>query len=175
MTRTDSPVADLPPVAGFAQTESQNAYAHAALEAERANRLQREMAMLAGKPTDHGMVIVLQDALFDDGQSLLKTEAQPRLDQLAALLNRHPERRVLVEGFTDNGRSADSNRGLSRARAESVRAALLTRGIDGSRIECRGSRDAHPIAANDSASGRLQNRRVEIRLSDGEGRFAVND
>lgn len=158
--------------AQFAQTQAQNAQAQAAAEAERANRLQRELAALAAQPTDHGMVVMLQDVLFDTGQATLREGAQARLDQLAAVLKNHPERRVLVEGFTDSVGSADSNLMLSRARAESVRSALVSRGVAPERIETRGHGEARPLASNSTQAGRQQNRRVEVVFSDERGRFA---
>src|SRR6185369_10393263 len=115
--------------AQFAQTQAQNAQALAAAEAERANRLQRELAELAAKPTDHGLVVMLQDVLFDTGQATLKPGAQAKLDQLASVLKNHNERRILVEGFTDSVGSPQSNLALSRERAESVRNALMARGV----------------------------------------------
>jgi len=158
--------------AQFAQTQAQNAQALAVAESERANRLQRELTELQAKPTDHGMVLVLQDVLFDVGQASLKSGAQSKLDQLAAVLKNHPERRVLVEGFTDSTGSAESNLFLSRARAEAVRLALMARGIGPDRIEVRGNGEARPVASNATQAGRQQNRRVEVVFSDERGRFA---
>jgi len=158
--------------AQFAQTQAQNAQALAAAEAERANRLQRELAVLAAKPTDHGLVVMLQDVLFDTGQATLKEGAQSKLDQLASVLKNHPERRVMVEGFTDSVGNADSNLVLSRARAESVRNALMARGVPGDRIETRGNGQMRPVASNSTQAGRQQNRRVEVVFSDEQGKFA---
>jgi outer membrane protein OmpA-like peptidoglycan-associated protein len=158
--------------AQFAQTQAQTAQAQAVAEAERANRLQRELAVLAAKPTDHGMVVMLQDVLFDTGQATLREGAQARLDQLAAVLKNHPERRVMVEGFTDSVGSSDSNLMLSRARAEAVRSALVVRGVAPARIDTRGHGEARPLASNSTQAGRQQNRRVEVVFSDERGRFA---
>lgn len=158
--------------AQFAQTQAQTAQAQAVAEAERANRLQRELAALAAKPTDHGMVVMLQDVLFDTGQATLREGAQARLDQLAAVLKNHPERRVMVEGFTDSVGSSDSNLMLSRARAEAVRSALVVRGVAPERIDTRGHGEARPLASNSTQAGRQQNRRVEVVFSDERGRFA---
>ncbi|WP_280156209.1 OmpA family protein [Piscinibacter sp. XHJ-5] len=158
--------------AQFAQTQAQNAQAAAAAQTERADRLQRELQALAAKPTDHGMVLVLQDVLFDVGQASLKPGAYAKLDQIAAVLKSYPERRVLVEGFTDSVGSHDSNLALSVARAEAVRSALLSRGISPDRIEARGHGEARPVAGNDTQAGRQQNRRVEVVFSDERGRFA---
>jgi outer membrane protein OmpA-like peptidoglycan-associated protein len=158
--------------AQFAQTQAQNAQALAAAEAERANRLQRELSELAAKPTDHGLVVMLQDVLFDTGQATLKEGAQAKLDQLASVLKNHPERRVMVEGFTDSVGSTESNFMLSRSRAEAVRNALLARGVQADRIDTRGNGEARPVASNSTQAGRQQNRRVEVVFSDERGKFA---
>jgi outer membrane protein OmpA-like peptidoglycan-associated protein len=158
--------------AQFAQTQAQTAQAQAAAEAERANRLQRELADLAARPTEQGLVVVLQDVLFDTGQATLKEGAQAKLDQLATVLKGHPERRVMVAGFTDSVGSAESNLALSRARAESVRNALMARGVPADRIDTRGHGEARPVATNSTQAGRQQNRRVEVVFSDERGRFA---
>jgi len=158
--------------AQFAQTQAQNAQAMAAAEAERANKLQRELAELAAKPTDHGLVVMLQDVLFDTGQSTLKPGAQAKLDQLASVLKNHNERRILVEGFTDSVGSPQSNLALSRERAESVRNALMARGVPADRIDTRGFGEDRPVASNSTAAGRQQNRRVEVVFSDERGHFA---
>lgn len=158
--------------ARFAQTQAQNAQALAAAEAERANRLQRELSELAAKPTDRGLVVMLQDVLFDTGQAMIKEGAQARLDQLASVLKNHPERRVMIEGFTDSVGSAQSNLALSRARAEAVRNALTARGVPADRIDARGYGESRPVASNSTPAGRQQNRRVEVVFSDERGKFA---
>lgn len=158
--------------AQFAQTQAQSAQAQAAAEAERANRLQRELADLQAKPMPHGLVVMLQDVLFDTGKSTLKEGAHARLDTLASVLKNHPERRILVEGFTDSVGSEDTNLQLSRARAEAVRSALLSRGVPADRIDTRGNGESRPVASNSTSAGRQQNRRVEIVFSDERGNFA---
>src|SRR5688572_28414126 len=143
--------------AQFAQTQAQSAQAQAAAEAERANRLQRELADLAAKPTEQGLVVMLQDRLLDTGQATLKEGAQAKLDQLATVLKGHPERRVMVAGFTDGVGSFESNLALARARAESVRNALMARGVPADRIDTRGHGEARPVATNSTQAGRQQN------------------
>src|SRR5438105_3421012 len=155
-----------------AQAQAQTATAIAMSESERANRLQRELEQLAAKQTDHGMVVSLQDVLFDTGQATLRSGAQARLDQLAAVLRNYPERRVLVEGFTDSTGSEQSNLALSQARAEAVRTALIMKGVAANRIDVRGYGESRPIASNATAAGRQQNRRVEVVFSDARGQFA---
>ena len=93
---------------------------------------------------------------------------------LASALKNHTERRILIEGFTDSGGSAESNLALSRARAESVREALVQRGVAAARIDTRGLGEARPVASNDNAGGRQQNRRVEIVFSDERGTFSAS-
>lgn len=158
--------------AQFAQTQAQNAQATAAAEAERANRLQRELAELQAKPMPQGLVVMLQDVLFDTGKATLKEGAYARIDTLATVLKNHPERKILVEGFTDSVGSEESNLQLSRARAEAVRSALLSRGVPADRIDTRGNGEMRPVASNTNAAGRQQNRRVEIVFSDERGNFA---
>ena len=158
--------------AQFAQTQAQNAQAMAAAEAERANRLQKELSDLQAKPTDHGLVVMLQDVLFDTGKATLRSGAESKIDQLAVVLKNHPERRVLIEGFTDSVGSEESNLVLSRSRAESVRNALISRGVAPDRIDSRGNGESRPVASNSTQAGRQQNRRVEIVFSDERGRIA---
>jgi outer membrane protein OmpA-like peptidoglycan-associated protein len=155
-----------------AQAQAQSATAIANSESERANRLQRELEQLAAKQTDHGMVVSLQDVLFDTGRATLRSGAQARLDQLAAVLRNYPERRVLVEGFTDSTGSDDANLALSQARAEAVRAALIGKGVAAERIDARGNGESRPIASNSTTAGRQLNRRVEVVFSDARGQFA---
>ena len=79
-----------------------------------------------------------------------------------SFLNQYPERRVLIEGHTDNVGSADYNQGLSQRRADSVRYYLTQQGIASQRLSTDGIGMDRPVANNDTATGRQQNRRVEI-------------
>lgn len=156
-----------------AQSQAAIAQAAAAAAADRANRLQRELADVQAKPTPQGLVVMLGDVLFDTGKATLKEGAYGRLDTLATALRNHPERRILIEGFTDSVGDAKSNLTLSRARAESVRNALSQRGVEAGRIDTRGNGESRPVASNDNAAGRQQNRRVEIVFSDERGGFPM--
>jgi len=77
--------------------------------------------------------------------------------------------KALVEGFTDNVGSEAGNQGLSHRRAQSVRPALVARGVDADRLTTHGCAKAYPVAGNDSAGGRQANRRVEAVHSDDSG------
>ena len=130
--------------------------------AEQAARLQAEIDQLKATPTPRGLVLTLGDVLFDTGKSELKPGAARKMDQLAQFLSEHPNRRVEIDGFTDSVGSDSYNEELSLNRADSVKSALLARGIDGSRIATEGYGKAFPVATNNDPSGRQQNRRVEV-------------
>jgi outer membrane protein OmpA-like peptidoglycan-associated protein len=139
----------------------------AAAEAAKAKvtKLQNELAALQAKQTDRGMVLTLGDVLFDTGRSELKSGAFSTIDRLATFMRENPERTLAIEGFTDSVGSDALNLNLSQRRAESVRAALVSRGLDGARISTQGLGKANPVAGNDTAAGRQRNRRVEIVIS----------
>lgn len=128
----------------------------------RVAKLQQEMAALQAQQTDRGMVLTLGDVLFDTGRAELKAGAFATLDRLATFMRDNPERRLEIEGHTDSTGSDALNLALSQQRAESVRAALTQRGVDGGRITTKGLGKASPVANNATAEGRQRNRRVEI-------------
>ncbi len=154
-------------------TQAQNAQANAQSAQARADQLEKELADLSAKQTNRGLVVVLQDVLFDVGQASLLPGAQVKLERMAGALQRHPERHVLVEGFTDSTGSQQLNQNLSEQRAEAVRTALTRLGVSADRIDAKGHGPDLPVASNDTASGRQQNRRVEILISNADGRFAT--
>ena len=139
----------------------------AAAETERARvaKLQKELADLQAQQTDRGMVLTLGDVLFDTGRAELKSGAFSTIDRLATFLRENPERRVAIEGHTDAVGSDSSNLSLSQRRADAVRAALISRGIDGTRITAQGMGEAVPVASNDTGEGRQRNRRVEVIIA----------
>jgi outer membrane protein OmpA-like peptidoglycan-associated protein len=134
----------------------------AADAARRAAELQRQIDVLEAEATDRGLVLTLGDILFATGSAELQGGAASRLNKLVNFLNQYPERRVLIEGHTDNVGSAGYNQGLSQRRAESVRSYLTQQGIEWQRLSASGMGLNRPIAGNDSTAGRQQNRRVEI-------------
>ncbi len=152
-------------------TEADVARKRAEEAAERARKLQEQVAELEAKQTERGLVLTLGDVLFDTGKAQLKSGAMRTVDQLTGFLSQYPQRRVLIEGHTDSVGSADYNQRLSEDRANSVRYALLDRGIASTRIMVRGLGEDYPVASNDTASGRQQNRRVEVIISDDGGRI----
>jgi outer membrane protein OmpA-like peptidoglycan-associated protein len=139
---------------------------------ERASDLERELEELEARNTDRGLVLTLGDVLFDTGEATLKAGAATTIDRLAQFMRDYPEHAVRIEGHTDSTGSDETNRSLSERRAQSVRDALLARGLAAERIATLGYGEAQPIAGNDTAAGRQQNRRVEIVVSDAQGMFA---
>jgi outer membrane protein OmpA-like peptidoglycan-associated protein len=127
---------------------------------------------LAAQQTERGMVLMLSGVLFDTGKATLKPGAGPTLDRVSAYMTQYPKTRLIVEGHTDNKGSEMTNLALSQERAQSVADALVMRGIPRDRIDTVGRGPALPVASNNTAEGRQQNRRVEMVFSDDAGRFA---
>lgn len=146
----------------LAQGETQAARQRAAI-------LEAQLADLAAKKTERGMVITFGDVLFGTDLARLTPTGMTTAQKLADVLQQNPERAVLVEGFTDSTGSDFHNQELSERRATSVRSALQEMGVAPERIAVRGYGEAYPVAANDTGSNRQLNRRVEIVLSNGDG------
>jgi outer membrane protein OmpA-like peptidoglycan-associated protein len=133
--------------------------------AGKAAELQRQINELNAKPTDRGLVLTLGDVLFDTGKSDLKSGASANLGKLATFLHNYPERSAVIEGYTDSLGSDDYNMGLSQRRADSVKTFLTGQGVAPVRLAAAGKGKGSPVAGNDSAAGRQQNRRVEVIIS----------
>ena len=137
----------------------------AADSAAKSAQLQQQLNDLNARPTDRGMVLTLGDVLFTSGQADLKAGATANLNRLAAFLTNYPDRSVIIEGYTDSIGGSDYNVGLSQRRADSVKSFLTGQGIGVGRLTTAGKGASDPIAGNDSAAGRQQNRRVEVIIS----------
>ncbi len=151
------------------QLQAQNQAEHARI---RTYQLETQIRELHAKQTERGLVITIGDVLFDNNRAELKSGAQRDLERLSVFLKTYPERRVRVEGYADSVGSSSSNESLSGRRAESVRSALLALGVEPGRVVSQAMGETHPVASNDNAAGRQQNRRVEIVLSDESGVMA---
>ncbi|MES2407389.1 MAG: OmpA family protein [Pseudomonadota bacterium] len=134
--------------------------------------LQTQLDDLHAKKTAHGMVITLGDVLFDTNKAQLKSGGIRNVQKLADFLKQYPQRKVLIDGFTDSTGSNSYNQTLSEQRADSVRNALIDSGISPDRVATHGYGEAYPVASNNNAGGRQLNRRVEIVLSDENGNIA---
>lgn len=124
--------------------------------------MQRRLDELEAKETQRGLVVTLGDVLFDSGKAQLRGNAGGDLNKLVGFLTQYSDRHVLIEGHTDNVGSAAYNQGLSQRRAESVRQYLTQGGIASRRMSISGMGLERPVASNNTAAGRQQNRRVEI-------------
>jgi outer membrane protein OmpA-like peptidoglycan-associated protein len=131
--------------------------------------IQAELDALKAKPTDRGLVLTLGDVLFDTGKADLNPGASRNLDQLVAFLTDHPERRVEIDGYTDNVGTDSYNLNLSERRADTVKSVLVDRGIDSTRIVVRGYGKDFGVASNVDSGGRQLNRRVEIVIGGADG------
>lgn len=129
-----------------------------------------QLEALNAQRTERGVVITLRDVLFAVNEMRLNPGGMRSLEKLAEFLKRYPERRALVEGHTDGVGSESANQALSERRAEAVRGALVEMGVERERIDIRGYGEGFPVASNATAAGRQLNRRVEIVLSDDNGR-----
>lgn len=138
--------------------------AQARLDARTA-QLDKLRSRLNAKQTSRGTMVTFGDVLFDLDKSDLKPGAMRNIQQLAEFLQQNPERQVIVEGYTDSTGSANYNQRLSERRADSVRMALLSRGISPERVATRGYGKEYPVASNGTSSGRAMNRRVEVTIS----------
>ncbi len=145
------------------RTRDADKAAAVAHEAEdRARLLEAQLMDLAAKKTDRGMVVTLNDVLFNTNMAELTPGGIRTVQKLADILTQNPDRKILVEGFTDSTGTASYNLDLSTRRANSVRDALMQMGITSDRIAARGLGKDYPVADNGTSSGRQLNRRVEI-------------
>ena len=145
--------------------------AEARLEAREAQirKLQEDMQ---AKQTERGTLVTFGDVLFDLDKAELKPAGMRGIQKLAEFLNENPERKVVVEGYTDSTGSDSYNQQLSERRAQSVRRALTHAGVDPQRIQAVGYGEQYPVASNDSPSSRAMNRRVEVTISNDSQRVA---
>lgn len=141
----------------------------------RAQSLEQELKDLKAQRTERGLVLTLGDVLFDTGKATLKPGAYATIDRLASALKEDPARKVMIEGHTDSVGTDEFNQQLSQNRALSVQGALMERGVSGSQISAVGKGEGFPVASNDNAAGRQQNRRVELIFTEESGQRVATD
>ena len=105
-----------------------------------------------------------ENVQFLTGSAELTKIAKLELDKGATILTQHPSLNVAVEGYTDNAGKPDKNKILSQKRADAVKAYLVKKGINDTRISATGFGDANPIGDNKTAKGRTANRRVDFKI-----------
>ena len=153
----------------IAQVDAANAQREAQDAQARSAQLEAQLNDLAAKKTARGLVITLSDVLFGTDLSTLTPGGMTTAQKLADVLQQNPKLNVAVEGFADSTGAAAHNQALSERRAGAVQNALQQFGVARDRVAVRGYGESYPVAANDSASNRQLNRRVEIVLSDDNG------
>ena len=155
--------------AALAQESTNQKAAELAAANARVGQMETELKNLNAKKTERGLVITLGDVLFDTNKAELRSEGTDSVQKLAEFLIEYPDRKTLIEGYTDSTGSSNYNQDLSERRANAVRSKLMGMGVSGDRIGTRGYGEEKPIASNETAAGRQLNRRVEIILSDESG------
>jgi len=147
-----------------AQAETQQAKLDANAARAEAAATRAKLQDLQMKQTSLGATLVLQDVVFETGKADLKPGAADRLRPLATYLSANPDVKVRIDGHTDAQGSNSYNQDLSERRAQAIRTALGSMGVDPARVQAVGHGETTPLADNRTATGRQQNRRVEITL-----------
>ena len=121
--------------------------------------------ILETRESARGLIVNINDVLFDFNQYTLKAGAREKLAKVSGILLAYPGLKIQVEGHTDSVGSDDYNQTLSEKRANAVRDYLVTEGVPDGTVSAIGLGKANPVASNDTAAGRQQNRRVEMVVS----------
>ncbi|MGA2629892.1 MAG: OmpA family protein [Terriglobia bacterium] len=154
-----------------ALAESEQARKAAAEQAEREKQeLRNKLAVqlnliLETRDSARGLIVNISDVLFDTAKYTLRPGAREKLAKVSGIILAYPTLKLEVEGHTDSVGTDEYNMKLSENRANSVRDYLVQQGINISSIGARGFGKSQPVATNDTAAGRQQNRRVELVVS----------
>lgn len=153
-------------LAASSATAAQLARREADLALEQADTLRRQLENLQLRQTESGVVVTLGDVLFESGETSLRDDALASLVEVVDLLQSEPDKDIRIEGHTDSTGNSVSNLKISEQRANAVMNALVSLGVEASRITAAGMGEDFPIASNDTEEGRAQNRRVDVILLD---------
>jgi outer membrane protein OmpA-like peptidoglycan-associated protein len=141
-----------------AQLEAQKA-------ALRTQLLAQFNSILQTEDTARGLIVNMNDVLFDTAKSTLRPLAREKLAKVAGIVSGHPGLKLDVEGHTDSVGTDEYNQTLSEQRGTSVRDYLTGQGMAAASVTSKGFGESQPIASNDTVPGRQQNRRVELVIS----------
>ncbi len=112
-----------------------------------------------------GIQLTLESGiLFQTNQAALQNQAKQNIQKIAEVLTKYPDTDIIVAGHTDSDGAEDYNQKLSERRAQAVSDYLKSLGVAGTRLQMVGYGETQPVAANDTASGKQANRRVEIAV-----------
>jgi outer membrane protein OmpA-like peptidoglycan-associated protein len=131
----------------------------------RAKLLKQFNLIFATRDTARGLIVNLSDVLFDTGKSTLLPGAREKLAKISGIVLAYPDLRLAIEGNTDSVGSDAMNQTLSEQRAGSVRDYLVQEKVPAESMTSKGFGKTQPVASNDTAEGRQQNRRVELVVS----------
>ena len=131
----------------------------------RAQLLLQFNTILQTRDTARGLIVNMSDVLFDTAKFTLRPEAREKLAKVAGIVSGHPGLRLDVEGHTDNVGGDDYNQQLSEQRGSAVRDYLTQQGMQQGSVSTKGFGKTQPVASNETAAGRQQNRRVELVIS----------
>jgi outer membrane protein OmpA-like peptidoglycan-associated protein len=131
----------------------------------RVQLLRQFNAILQTRDTARGLIVNMSDVLFDTGKYSLRPLAREKLAKVAGIVLGHPGLRLDVEGHTDSVGGDEYNQRLSEQRGAAVRDYLVQQGMPVSSVTAKGFGKTQPVASNDTAEGRQQNRRVELVVS----------
>ncbi len=131
----------------------------------RARLLEHFNRVLPTTDTPRGLVVDMDDVLFDTGKSDLRPEGREDLAKLSGIVLNYPSLRLTIEGYTDNSGSPQMSQTLSEQRADVVLDYLVNQGLEAGGLSARGLGMNNPVADNGTAEGRQKNRRVEIIVS----------
>ena len=118
--------------------------------------------ILETRETARGLIVNISDVLFDFNKYTLKPGAREKLAKVSGILLAYPGLKIQVEGHTDSVGTEAYNQKLSEARANAVRDYVTTQGVPANTVTAVGFGKEKPVASNDTATGRQQNRRVEM-------------
>jgi outer membrane protein OmpA-like peptidoglycan-associated protein len=113
-----------------------------------------------------GNSIVLKGVHFESDSAQLRPESQEILNTTADVLKRYPHVDIEVAGHTDSTHTQEYNQKLSEERARAVCDYFIQKGIEAQRLRARGFGESKPVSGNRTATGRAENRRVELRIED---------
>ncbi len=119
----------------------------------------------ASKVVDREAWFSFDRLAFETGSAVLRPSSQAQLRNISEILKCYQNVNLKVGGYTDNVGDPASNLKLSQARAENTRQAILSNGVDPSRVEAEGYGEQFPVASNDTDQGRQRNRRIDVRVT----------
>jgi len=132
---------------------------------KQAAEIERDIAGAKVERIGEGIKITFDsNVMFDVNKANVKDGFKTELNELAVILNKYDDTNIVLQGHTDSTGAEDYNMQLSEKRAYSVGNYLSTQNVNSARYAVEGFGESRPIASNDTAEGRSQNRRVEVAI-----------